>query len=172
MCSWKSTEHLNSNFWKFVSSKPNIFIHLIYQYQVQKFLLPHKKIPKWEFHQGKIPYSCLKKKLISARKCLFITEEISNFSSIRSYYKISTKYLAKDVHQYIQYNILFKQCFFLQRNLWGNRVFFLTLNFHLTDCHQASVFSIAMHFITIFFAPNVKGFTCKLLEEIYLNKRV
>ena len=49
---------------------------------------------------------------------------------------------------------------------------FLTLNFHLTDCHQASVSSIAMHFITIFFAPNVKGFTCKLLEEIYLNKRV
>lgn len=110
--------------------------------------------------------------LISAWKCLFITEEISNFSSTRSYYKISTKYFTKDLRQYIQYNILFKQCFFLQRNLWRNRVFFLTLNFHLADCHQASVFSIAMHFITIFFAPNVKGFTCKLLEEMYLNKRV
>ena len=61
VCSWKSTEHLNSNFWKFVSSKPNIFIHLTYQHQVKTFLLPHKKIPKWGFHKGEIPHSYLKK---------------------------------------------------------------------------------------------------------------
>ena len=109
VCSWKSTGHLNSNFWKFVPSKPNIFIHLTYQYNIKckNFFSPTKKSPSGDSIRVRSRTAVWKKKLISARKCLFITEEISNFSSIRSYYKISTKYLAKDVHQHIQYNILF-----------------------------------------------------------------
>lgn len=47
VCSWKSTGHLNSNFWKFVPSKPNIFIHLTYQYNIKckNFFFPTKKSP-------------------------------------------------------------------------------------------------------------------------------
>lgn len=63
VCSWKSTKHLNSNFWKFVSSKPNIFYSLNLSISSVKISSSPQKIPQVGIPSGWDPAQLFEKNI-------------------------------------------------------------------------------------------------------------